>query len=327
MPYGRSLIEVEELVSEIRSRGGYMIVGGADTTFDKHPKPHSLDIWHRNRAEGYSKDVRQTTREFLNEICSCVPLRLARDRDPVKGTLCKSLRLRDHAGIEVSRGVILDMAALKDGVEAMSVEEVASGVLQELTRTKMARLRFAHYDSERAARLRAVKAYQGLFMRRRLRRLGVLGEIKQTARRQAVEMYSASKQAENQYLRFVIGGQSPEEQKGDSRFENSQSPTWVLLPYGGAHRGFEAQQLVEHLQAGGRDHIIQGQQKCTLAEHTKPNSLDVWLRKSFAQNPDVKQAVNSVIDSLVATGLFEQGNFLCPDIGTICKGIRLVRRS
>ena len=44
--------------------------------------------------------------------------------------------------------------------------------------------------------------------------------------------------------------------------------------------------------------------KSSRANHTKPYSLDYWLRQ-FAKNPDTKQAVNSVCVALVATGLFK----------------------
>ena len=42
-------------------------------------------------------------------------------------------------------------------------------------------------------------------------------------------------------------------------------------------------------------YIIQGQQACVLAAHTKLRSLDVWLRKMCAK-PDTRQAVNGVIE-------------------------------
>ncbi|BBL76346.1 hypothetical protein [Methylomagnum ishizawai] len=95
----------------------------------------------------------------------------------------------------------------------------------------------------------------------------------------------------------------------------------IDLPYGGR---FDEHGLVAHIRASGRDYIIQGQQKGALAEHPKPHSLDYWLRQ-FARNPDIKQAENSVMDALVATGLFVVEHHLtCPDSGRPCKGLRLV---
>lgn len=96
----------------------------------------------------------------------------------------------------------------------------------------------------------------------------------------------------------------------------------ISLPYGGS---FNERDLVAHIRASGRTYIIQGQQTCSFANHDKPQSLDYWLRHRFASNRDTKQAENSVVADLVATGLFVVVRRLrCPDKGTYCKGIRLV---
>ena len=70
--------------------------------------------------------------------------------------------------------------------------------------------------------------------------------------------------------------------------------------------------------------IVQGQQNCTHESHTKPNSLDVWLRRNYTARQDTKQAVNQVVEALVATGRFEIAYVRCPDSGRRCKGLRLV---
>ena len=95
----------------------------------------------------------------------------------------------------------------------------------------------------------------------------------------------------------------------------------IELPYGGQ---FDENALVAHIKTTGRNYIIQGQQALSYANHSKPKSLDYYLRQ-FASNPDTKQAENSVIDSLVATGLFRIEDHLdCPDSDRQCKGLRLV---
>ena len=100
--------------------------------------------------------------------------------------------------------------------------------------------------------------------------------------------------------------------------------TWVRLPHGGKDAGFDAQDLVAHVVSSGRDYIIQGQSNCSLAEHRKPSSLDVWLRQGYTGRKDTKQAVNDVVDDLVATGLFEiERDLRCPDTDRGCKGLRL----
>jgi hypothetical protein len=100
---------------------------------------------------------------------------------------------------------------------------------------------------------------------------------------------------------------------------------WISLPYGGPGATFHVSALIQHVKKSGRAYIIQGQTQCRLSAHRKPRSLDVWLRGNFANSPDVKQAVNEVTRQLVSTGLFEEGEFLCPDSGRVCKGILLVR--
>ena len=95
----------------------------------------------------------------------------------------------------------------------------------------------------------------------------------------------------------------------------------INLPYGGQ---FNENTLVAHIQAAGRNYIIQGQKSVSFAGHTKPQSLDYWLRQ-FASNHNTKQAENSVLNALVATGLFRiANNLVCPDSGRPCKGLLLV---
>ena len=95
----------------------------------------------------------------------------------------------------------------------------------------------------------------------------------------------------------------------------------ISLPYGGS---FDEHDLIAYIRISGRDYIIQGQQAVSLNEHTKPKSLDYWLRK-YGKNANTKQAENSVLEALVATGHFEVcKKLLCPDTGARCKGLRLL---
>jgi hypothetical protein len=98
----------------------------------------------------------------------------------------------------------------------------------------------------------------------------------------------------------------------------------IRLPYGGKNVLFDEQALISIIVKSGRDYIIQGQQNCSLADHTKPNSLDYWLRVNYASNADTKQAVNEVVDQLMKTGLFQLAHDLrCPNSGRLCKGLRI----
>ena len=95
----------------------------------------------------------------------------------------------------------------------------------------------------------------------------------------------------------------------------------IKLPYG--NNSFNTDDLIKYIREINRDYIIQGQKACRREDHQKPKSLDCWLRDKYATNPDTKQAVNEVIEALINTGEFIQGNFICPDSERMCKGVRI----
>lgn len=101
---------------------------------------------------------------------------------------------------------------------------------------------------------------------------------------------------------------------------------FIELPYGAPGEGFMISYLVTYLQESRKDYIIQGQVNCSLADHPKPNSLDVWFRKHFTSRQDTKQATNDLLREIIKTGLFKEGMFTCPDSGRKCKGIKIARR-
>ena len=98
---------------------------------------------------------------------------------------------------------------------------------------------------------------------------------------------------------------------------------WISLPHGGPGSGFDVQALVDHIARSGREYIIQGQRTCTLADHRKPHSLDVWIRNHWTIKKDTKQADNDVVKQLVSTRLFERAEFMCPDSHRRCRGLKL----
>ena len=101
----------------------------------------------------------------------------------------------------------------------------------------------------------------------------------------------------------------------------------IMLPHGGPGACFDEQDLINHIKSKSRDYIIQGQQQCSLENHTKPNSLDYWLRDHHSKGKqDTKQAVNEVIQQLVDTGKFVVvEDPPCPDSNQLCKGLRLIQ--
>jgi len=100
--------------------------------------------------------------------------------------------------------------------------------------------------------------------------------------------------------------------------------TSIELPQGGPGARLYVDDLIRHVRESGRDYIIQGQSNRSLANHPKPNSLDAWLRKKCTSKSNTKQAVDDVIDQLIATRLFKVERLRCPDSGRLCKAIRLL---
>ena len=96
----------------------------------------------------------------------------------------------------------------------------------------------------------------------------------------------------------------------------------IELKYKG--HSFDEDVLIKYIKASGSDYIVQGQKSVSLANHSKPQSLDVWLRTTFPAKCDMKLADNYVLDALVRTGKFVIAtNLKCPTSGQLCKGLRL----
>jgi hypothetical protein len=97
----------------------------------------------------------------------------------------------------------------------------------------------------------------------------------------------------------------------------------IIIPTSGR---FNLKELVDYVNLSGRNYIIQGQQSVKLADHTKPKSLDYWLRKNVTPlQQDTKRAENDLMLELVATGFFEEKDgLICPDSDEPCKGLMLV---
>lgn len=98
----------------------------------------------------------------------------------------------------------------------------------------------------------------------------------------------------------------------------------IDLPHGGGAR-INEHDLVDFVLAfkPPRNYIILGASHVALAEYHKKHTLDYWLRQG-SRHPDTTQAVESVIDALVATGLFvDEEKLLCPESHRICRGLRL----
>ena len=98
---------------------------------------------------------------------------------------------------------------------------------------------------------------------------------------------------------------------------------FVFLPHGAPGECFELGNLVKHIKDSYRNYIIQGQQNCAFKDHSKPHSLDYWIRRNHTCRKNTKQATNEVIKAIVQSDLFQEGKFNCPDSRKKCKGIQL----
>ncbi|MFN3564287.1 MAG: hypothetical protein ACK4V8_07560 [Moraxella osloensis] len=100
--------------------------------------------------------------------------------------------------------------------------------------------------------------------------------------------------------------------------------TMIRLPHDNNSQ-FNLALLLRFMIASGRSFLVQGQQQVSLSEHTKPQSLDYFLRTEIAAAKNTAQATTDVIEQLCATGLFElKTDLQCPDSGRACQGIELV---
>ncbi|MHB9033374.1 MAG: hypothetical protein ACYC6L_10035 [Anaerolineae bacterium] len=98
----------------------------------------------------------------------------------------------------------------------------------------------------------------------------------------------------------------------------------VRVPGAGQRAFINVLSLLGELAIAGRDYIILGGTNCTLEHHTKPSSLDYWLRLRFPLHQDILLADKQVAKELVATGCFRTARYLrCPDDGRLCRGLRL----
>lgn len=98
----------------------------------------------------------------------------------------------------------------------------------------------------------------------------------------------------------------------------------INLPYGGQGASFNVEELIALLKQRKVNFIIVGSQNSTLAAHTKPASLDVWLRNhKSVTNPNTRQACKSVNMQLVETGLFSIEKRRCPIRKSMCLAVVL----
>lgn len=91
-------------------------------------------------------------------------------------------------------------------------------------------------------------------------------------------------------------------------------PQWINLPHGGGQAGFYVARLVDAYRDAGVTEMPIGKSRSGVAG-VKAYSLDHILRTRYAKQPDTRQAVDTVLEDLVATGLFRRSQMMDPVTG------------
>lgn len=100
-------------------------------------------------------------------------------------------------------------------------------------------------------------------------------------------------------------------------------PEWINLPYGGGQAGFYVSRLVDAYREASVSEMPIGKTRTGLAG-VKTYSLDYILRSRYAKQPDTRQAVDSVLDDLEATGRFRRSVMVDPITGKDVDCLQLV---
>lgn len=97
----------------------------------------------------------------------------------------------------------------------------------------------------------------------------------------------------------------------------------ITLVKGGSDAYFLVSELINHFKKEKINYKIIGATLVTLSKHSKPKSLDVWLRKhkNVIGHEDTCQAVSSVITKLISLNQFSKGIRKCPTSNRMCKAL------
>jgi len=100
-------------------------------------------------------------------------------------------------------------------------------------------------------------------------------------------------------------------------------PGWIDLPYGGGMGGLYLDRLVDAFQEAAVTEMPIGKTMEGLAK-VKRYSLDFILRSRYARQPNTMQAVDAVLDQIVATGRFRRSTMKDPVTGKSVESIALI---
>ena len=96
----------------------------------------------------------------------------------------------------------------------------------------------------------------------------------------------------------------------------------IILPHAN-NATIPIQDLIAHFRKNNLNFMIIGSTKATLQKHSKPNSLDVWIRThpNILKYKDTCQSVNTVISQLIKHESFSLGLRKCPKSSRMCKAL------
>ena len=96
----------------------------------------------------------------------------------------------------------------------------------------------------------------------------------------------------------------------------------IILPHAN-NATIPIQDLIAHFRKNNLNFMIIGSTQVAFQNHSKPNSLDIWLRSHPNVNNyrDTCQSVNNVISQLIKHESFSLGLRKCPKSKRICKAL------
>lgn len=105
-------------------------------------------------------------------------------------------------------------------------------------------------------------------------------------------------------------------------YEKLKVEQYITLPYAD-NAQFAVEDLVNYFRTQELSYMIIGASQVTLANHPKPESLDVWIRKheNVSAYANTCQAVNNVVNQLTKHEAFALGIRNCPTSNRMCKAL------
>ena len=95
LPHGGpgASFDMSDLIDHIRRSGrGYIIQAQQNVSFDKHPKPRSLDMWLRGKF-ARNRNTKQATNDVISQLTDTGYFKAGYFICPDSGRLCKGIKI------------------------------------------------------------------------------------------------------------------------------------------------------------------------------------------------------------------------------------------